>query len=60
MDDTPVYVIARSSNLAQKPSTKDSGSICKQNMQFFTLEQFQELIIILIFFLFIQISMQDM
>ena len=44
----------RSSDLTEKPSTKDSGSICKQNSQFFTSEKHIELIVI--FFLFVQIS----
>ena len=43
----------RSSDLAEKPSTKDSGAICKQNAHFFTPEK--HIYLTLISFLFIQI-----
>ena len=49
----PIYV-TRSTDLAEKPSTKDSGSICNQQVQFFKSEKITDLNVI--FLLFIQKS----
>ena len=51
-----LYIGNRSSDLAEKPSTKDFRLICKQNTQFFTSEKLIDLMVI---FFFIQISVYE-
>ena len=53
--EAPRYITGH--NLAKKKnSIKDSGSICKQNTQFFTLEKLIDLIVT---FIFIQKKFMD-
>ena len=44
------HVRTGSSDLAKNPSTKNSGSICKQNTQFFTSEKLIDLIVVVLSF----------
>ena len=49
MNEAPENIIIMSPDLTEIPSTKDSGSICKQNTQFITLGKLKNIILISFF-----------